>query len=152
MCSLSMYTKTNSYMCTRILHVHDPSPYHTRTCTFTCTHLHFTCSYPKKTSPPYSDTTPLISLITSPTPPTPSLSMYLPLSNITTLLHIPLLYHSPHRLSHVTPPHPAPSLNVPAVVPYMPDCTSSRSKSSYISSFSAKSGSCKDQWDINTLP
>ena len=92
-------------ICTRILHVHDPSPYHTRTCTFTCTRLHFTCSCPKKTSPLYSDTTPLILLITSPTPPTPSLSICLPLSNITTLLHtspLPL----PHHLSHVTPPRP----------------------------------------------
>ena len=137
-------------ICTRILHVHDPSPYHTRTCTFTCTRLHFTCSCPKKTSPLYSDMTPPISLITSPTPPTPSLSICLPLSNITTLLHTSPLPLPPSPLPcHPTPP---PSLNVPAVVPYMPDCTSSRSKSSYISSFSAKSGSCKDQWDINTPP
>ena len=136
-------------ICTRILHVHDLSPYHTRTCTFTCTRLHFTCSCPKKTSPPYSDR------------PLPSHSSPLPLPHPLTL-NVPATvqynYVTPY-LSFTTPPSPLPchptlppSFNVPAVVPYMPDCTSSRSKSSYISSFSAKSGSCKDQWDINTPP
>ena len=105
MCSLSMYTKTSSYMCTRILHVHDPSPYHTRTCTFTCTRLHFTCSCPKKTSPPYSDR------------PLPSHSSHLPLPHPLTL-NVPATvqynYVTPY-LSFTTPPiaspmspHPAP--------------------------------------------
>ena len=127
--------------CTRIVHVHDPSPYHILAHVLSHVPVFIHCPCPKKTGPPYSDMTP-------PTPPHP-LTLNVPAT-------VQYNYVTPY-VSFTTPPitsltslHPAPSLNVPAAVPYRPVCTSSRSKSSYISSFSAKSGSCKDQRDINT--
>ena len=119
--------------CTRIVHVHDPSPYHILAHVLSHVPVFIHCSCPKKTGTPYCDTTPPISLITPPTPPTPSLSTYLPPSNITMSLHTspllpppppsPLPRHPtppPHStyllLSHtgqfVPPPGPSPRISV----------------------------------------